>query len=106
MITTYMMTMKKMIRYVVVGLLLSPMAVVASDVYYYSMEGEISTISQSAISLDDAAYPFMPTVKVIALDGKSATTGSLKKGDYVKVTILNMDNKRRVDKIEQMKKPE
>ena len=105
MISTNVMTMKKLIRSFVFCLLLSPLAAVASDVYYYSMQGEISAISNSAIALDDAAYPFMPTVKVQMLDGKSATTGSLRKGDYVKVTILNMDNKRRVDNIQQIKKP-
>ncbi len=105
MIATNIMTMKKLLRSLVFCLLLSPLAAVASDVYYYSMQGEISEISNSAIALDDATYPFMPTVKVKTLDGKAATTSSLKKGDYVKVTILNMDKKRRVDKIEQIKKP-
>ncbi|MDJ0834295.1 MAG: hypothetical protein QNJ69_12280 [Gammaproteobacteria bacterium] len=98
--------MKKMIRSMLLCLLLSPLAVAASDVYYYSMQGEISQVSASAIALDDASYPFMPTVKVIGIDGKSTSASSLKPGDYVKVTILNMDKKRRVDKIEQMKKPE
>ena len=106
MISTYTMNMKKMIRYMVFSLLLSPMAVAASDVYYYSIQGEISSITASSIALDDAPYPFMPTVKVTTLDGKSARTSSLREGDYVKVTILNMDKKRRVDKIERMKKPE
>ena len=105
MISTYKMTMKNILRSFVFCLLLSPLAVAASDVFYYSMEGEISQISSKAIALDDAAYPFMPTVKVKLLDGKSATTSSLRKGDYVKVTILNMDKKRRVDLIEQIKKP-
>lgn len=94
------LSMKSLLKPAIALLLLLPLSVSAE--IYYSIEGEISDINDKAISLDDGYYPFLPTIKVIKLNGEPGGIMNLKKGDYIKMTILNMDRKRQVDKIEQI----
>jgi len=79
---------------------------VANADLYYSFEGEITEVTNKAIRLDDASYNFLATVKVVNLKGKSETVSNLKIGDFVKITILIIDNKRRVDTIQRIVKPD
>ena len=83
----------------------SSMVASAADIYYYSIEGEIAELNNKAIRLVDAAYPLMPTLKVLNVAGTPISASSLSKGDYVKITILNMDKQRRVDTIQKVVKP-
>lgn len=89
---------------ILLWLLLSPL--IANADLYYSINGEIVDVTNKAICLDDNYYKFLSTVKVLNLEGQSESVASLKKGDPVKITILRIDGKRRVDSIQRVAKPD
>ena len=98
--------MKILIQPLIVSLLLlTSLIATADEVYYSSKTGNIAELTSKAIRLSDALYPFMPTLKVLDQNGKPVSASSLSEGDHVKITILYMDKKRRVDTIQKMVKP-
>jgi hypothetical protein len=85
-------------------LFLIPQLTYAADVYYTS-SGTVHSLKSSAISIGDGFYTFSPTVKVLNIDGSASTIKSLKKGEYVQLSILSLDNKKRVDSIRRLPEP-
>ena len=79
-------------------LVLTPLAANA-DTYYYIL-GKIVDINNQSISVADRYYPFSPTVKIHGLDGKKSGLDGLEVGDPVKLTIMTLDRKRLVDRID------
>lgn len=87
------------------SIFLSSSLAIASDVYYYKDLGHIYGLKRNAISIADGYYTYSPTVKVFKLDGSKGSTDSLKKGQFVELTILHMDDKLRVDTIRRIPDP-
>lgn len=61
--------------------------------------GEISSVNRSFIHLNDTQFRLSPTVKVTREDKKPTTLLQVKKGDYVMISLHNINKKKLVDSI-------
>lgn len=95
----------KVIFGALLGLLMVTSYAQAEDIYDYYDSGYIFALKSNSISLTEGFTTYSPTVKVFKLNGEKGSVSDLKVGDYVKLTVLVMDNKRRVDTIRYLPDP-
>ena len=81
-------------------LALSPIA--ANADVYYQIVGKVFDIKDQTISVSDRYFPVSPTLKVYGLDGKKSSLANLKEGDPIRMTIMILDRKRMVDRIDRI----
>jgi hypothetical protein len=72
---------------------------------YYD-RGEIFSISKLGVSLGEGPIPLSATVKIVLKNGIAGDIDDLGKGDLVKLTVLTLDGKFLIDRIEQLSEPD
>ncbi|MCP4186673.1 MAG: hypothetical protein GY763_03620 [Gammaproteobacteria bacterium] len=92
--------MKSLIRNLLFCLAFLPFVLVA-DVYFVET-GQLTKITNKQILVGDLVYKLLPTFKVFLKTGKSGTVEQLKKGDNIRLKILNLDRKYFVESIHQL----
>ena len=93
--------MKYKIKQIFFGLILS-LLLTAQSSYAQVMlteAGQVSSINEISIILDDAQFKISPTVKVVTLKGRKRTLSDVKSGDYIQVSIFKFNNQHLVDRI-------
>ncbi len=94
---------KNMFKILALSLILSPLSSWASS--NLIANGKIEEISSNHIIITDTRFKILPTVKVF-LDGKKPLRlQDLKKGDFVRLHLLNINNTDQVEKINMLTNP-
>jgi len=81
----------------VLALTITPISAIAQNAF--TIRGEIYSMDQRSINIDDTAFNLLSTVKVLKEKNKPGKLLDLKKGDRVLLNVITLDKRRYVDTI-------
>ncbi len=90
-------------KFLIIFLLLTPFPLWSQETLLAI--GQIDDIGSNYITITDSRFEILSTVKVFLLDNKSGELADLKIGDFVKLSLLKMDNIKYVDTINILSEP-
>ena len=62
--------------------------------------GQVSSINNNSITIDDAQFRISPTVKVITSEKKKGALNDVQKGDFVRISVIKFNRRKLVDTID------